>query len=275
MLLERRWLRIVFGTVVIVALVGVALYEINEWWPGCNFARKFAANGEPLIAAAARTGFTGCVCTLLRRGADPNVNDGEPLLAAVANGNYRTARLLLKRGARVNAGAGARTALCRAMGSLEGENPDDRMVELLMNSGAALQWKGDAGMPNHSVMDCLHHFDSGPGPSVEAKRFAHLVDHGFVDMFNNSSEEYQFRVMTFLYDDEIKQLGEHGAKFNLDARYRDGQTLLTRLNVAMPGLSAHDRLLASQSLCARIRLLVSEGAQYAPQDADAVKRCSS
>jgi hypothetical protein len=93
-------------------------------------------------------------------------------------------------------------------------------------------------------------------------------------MFNNSSEEYQFRVMTFLYDDEIKQLGEHEAKFNLDARYRDGQTILTQLNMEMPELSAHDRLLASQSLCARIRLLVSEGAQYAPQDADAVKRCT-
>jgi hypothetical protein len=138
-LVKSRSPGVVFGTVVVLVLAGFALYQINEWWPGCNFARKFANNGEPLIAAAARTGFTGWVCTLLRRGADPNVNDGEPLAAAAANGNYRTARLLLKRGARVNAGAGARTALCRAMGSLEGENPDDRMVELLMNSGAALQ----------------------------------------------------------------------------------------------------------------------------------------
>jgi len=260
MLLGSRWFKLVLGTAALV-LAGTAIYQINEWWPGCNFARKFEEKGEPLIAAAARTGFTGCVCTLLRRGADPNINEGQPLIAAVAHGNYRTARLLLKRGARVNAGVGARTALCRAMGSLESENPDDDMIELLVSSGAALQWTGDAQHPNYSVLDCLHHYDSGPGPSVEAKRFAHLVDHGFVDLFNKLPEQYQASVLTFLYDDEIKQLARHGAKLNLDVRDRDGQTIITRLT-------------KWPDLCGRVRLLVSEGAQYAPEDAEAINRCT-
>jgi ankyrin repeat protein len=258
MLLRRRWSKVVLGTVVVV--LGIALYQINEWWPGCNFARKFADNGEPLIIAAARAGCTGCVRTLLRHGADPNVNESAPLVVAAQQGHYSTARLLLKRGARVNDGVGARTALCQAMMSLNGENPDDDMIELLVTSGAALQWTGDADIPNYSILDCLHHSDSGPSPSVESKRFAHLVDHGFVDVFNKSPEQYQAEVLMTLYDDEIKQLAKHGAKLNLDVRARDGQTMITRLAKA-PGL------------CGRVRLLVSEGAQYAPEDAEAVNRC--
>jgi hypothetical protein len=257
MLLGGRWSRVVLGIVVVV-LAGIALYQINEWWPGCNFARKFAENGEPLIAAAARTGFTGCVCTLLRRGADPNVNDGEPLVVAAGNGHYRTAQLLLKRGANVNAGVGARTALCQVMMSLNSENPDDDMVELLVSSGAALQWKGDADIPNYSIIDCLHHSDSGPTPSVEAKRFAHLVNHGLVDVFNRLPEQDQASYLWGLNDDEIKQMASHGAKLNLDVRDREGKTIVAFL----PGA------------CDRVRLLVSVGARYSPNDAEAISRCS-
>jgi hypothetical protein len=135
------------------------------------------------------------------------------------------------------------------------------MIELLVSSGAALQWKGNAEQPNFSVFDCLHHSDSGPTAVVEAKRFAHLVDHGLVDVFNKLPEHSQASVLTFLYDDEIKQLARQGAKFSLDVRDRDGQNILTR-GTKVPGL------------CGRIRFLVSEGAQYAPQDADAVKECA-
>jgi ankyrin repeat protein len=268
MLLRRRWSKVILGIVLLLALSAIALYEINEWWPGCNFARKFARDygkpgGEPLIIAAAKAGCTGCVRTLLRHGVDPNIEDdiyGTPLVAAAQQGHYWTARLLLKRGARVNAGVGPGTALCQAMMSLNSENPDDDIIELLVSSGAALQWTGDADIPDYSVLDCLRHSDSGPSPSVEAKRFAHLVDHGFVDVFNKSPEQYQASVLMSLYDDEIKQLARHGAKLNLDVRERDGQTILTRLTKA-PGR------------CGRIRLLVSEGAQYAPEDAEAVNRC--
>src|SRR6266498_2741594 len=176
MLLRRRWLKIVGGSIVLLALSATALYEINEWWPGCNFAFAFSKGEEPLMIAAAKGGCTGCVRTLLWRGADPNTGDniyGTPLVAAVQYGHYWTARLLLKRGAHVNAGAGPGTALCQAMMSLNSENPDDDMIELLVSSGAALQWTGDADIPNYSVFDCLHHSDSGPTPSVEAKRFSH------------------------------------------------------------------------------------------------------
>jgi Ankyrin repeats (3 copies) len=264
MLLNRRWLKILFGSGLVFALAAIALYQIDEWWPGCNFAGKFAGAG-PLIVAAAREGCTGCVRTLLRHGVDPNTAEGStlyltPLVAAVQRGHYWTARLLLKRGARVNAGTGPGTALCQAMMSLNSENPDDDMIELLASSGAALQWKGDSEQPNFSVLDCLHHSDSGPTPSVEAKRFVHLVDHGFVDVFNKSPEQYQASVLMSLYDDEIKQLARHGAKLNLDVRDRDGQTVVTRLTKA-------------PERCGRVRLLVSEGAQYAPEDAGPVNGC--
>ncbi len=149
MLLGGRWSKVVLGIVVVI-LSGIALYQINEWWPGCNFARKFVDDGEPLIIAAARAGCTGCVRTLLRHGADPNVNESAPLVVAAQQGHYRTEQLLLKRGANVNAGVGAGTALCQAMISLNSENPDDRIIELLVSSGAALQWKGDADIPNYS-----------------------------------------------------------------------------------------------------------------------------
>ena len=263
MLLRRRWPKVALGIILLFALSAIALYHINEWWPGCNFARQFARDGEPLIVAAARAGCTGCVRTLLRHGTDPNMSNkiyGTPLVAAVQQGHYWTARLLLRRGAHVNSGVGPGTALCQAMMSLNSENPDVDMIQLLMNSGAALQWKGDADIPNYRVFQCLHHSDSGPSPSVEAKRFAHLIDHGLVDLFNELPEQEQASVLVFLYDDEIKQLARHGAKLSLDVRDRDGRTLVTRLTMA-PGL------------CRRIRLLVSEGAQYAPVDVDGVERC--
>lgn len=267
MFLGRR-VNVLLGIVLLLALSVFALYEINEWWPGCNFARKFASNygrpgGEPLIIAAARAGCTGCVRTLLRHGVDPNTKDsvyGTPLVAAVQQGHYWTASLLLKRGALVNAGVGPSNALCQAMMSLNSENPDDRIVELLMNSGAALQWKGDAEIPNYSVLDCLHHSDSGPTPAVEVKRFAHLVDHGFVDVFNKSSEQYQASVLITLYDDELKQLARNGARLNLSVRDRDGKTILARLTME-PGL------------CGRVRLLISLGAQYGADDAAALNTC--
>jgi hypothetical protein len=187
MLARRRRPEVILGIVLILALSAIALYEINEWWPGCNFARKFARNygksrGEPLIIAAAGAGCTACIRTLITNGVDPNTEDsiyGTPLVAAVQRGHYWTVRLLLKRGARVNTGVGPGSAICQAMMSLNSENPDDDIIELLMNSGAVLQWKGDADIPNYSVLDCLRHSDSGPTPAVEAKRFAHLVDHGF------------------------------------------------------------------------------------------------
>src|SRR5258707_3206575 len=78
MLLGSRWSKIVFGTVVVLLLVGIALYQINEWWPGCNFVRGWYHSepaGEPLIIAAAGAGCTGCVRTLLRHGTDPNIED--------------------------------------------------------------------------------------------------------------------------------------------------------------------------------------------------------
>jgi len=262
-MLLSRWLKILFGIALLFALSAIALYEINEWWPGCNFASALSKGGEPLMIAAAKGGCTGCVRTLLRRGADPNAGDniyGTPLVAAVQYGHYWTARLLLKRGAHVNAGAGPGTALCQAMMSLNSENPDDDMIELLVSSGAALQWTGNADIPNYSAFHCLHHSDSGPTPTVEAKRLSNLVDHGLVDVFNKLPEQDQASVLLSLSDDEIKQLARHGAKLNLGVRDRDGQTILTRLNVG-PGL------------CGRVRLLVSEGAQYATEDAGALNKC--
>jgi len=265
MLLRARWSKIAFGTVVIVALAGFALYEINEWWPGCNFARTFARdygkpNGEPLMVAASRAGCTGCVRTLLRHGTDPNIDDkiyGTPLVAAVQQGHYRTAQLLLKRGAHVNAGIASGTALCQAMMSLNSENPDDDMIELLVNSGASLEWTGNADIVHYSVFRCLHHSDSGPTPSVEAKRFAHLVGHGLVDVFNKLPEQDQGSLLLFLYDDEIKQLSQHGARLNLDVRDSQGRTILA----LGPGV------------CNRVRLLISEGAKYGPQDAGVIDNC--
>jgi hypothetical protein len=180
-----------------------------------------------------------------------------PLVAAVQYGHYGTARLLLKRGAQVNAGIGAGTALCQALMS---ENRDDgSMTQLLTDYGADLTWTGDAAQPEFSVFDCLHHSDVGPTPSEEAKRFAHLIDHGLVETFSKLPEDMQADLLGFLYDDEIKQLARHGAKLDLSARRSDGKTIIS----LEPGT------------CKRVRLLVSVGAQYAPQDADAVKRCTN
>jgi ankyrin repeat protein len=266
MLLSSLRLKIAVSVVALLTLLAVFGCTIYEWWPGCNFARRFARDygkpdGEPLIIAAAETGCTGCVRTLLGRGVDPNIDDriyGTPLVAAVLHGHYWTARLLIKDGARVNDGVGPSTALCQAMGSRNSENPGDDMIELLLNSGAALQWRGDADISNYSVLDCLHHSDSGPSPSVEARRFAHLVNHGFINVFNQSPEQYQASVLKSLYADEIKQLGAHGAKLNLDARDSEGKTIVS----LVPGT------------CDRVRLLVSVGAQYAPTDAEAINRCA-
>lgn len=262
LLLNSRWLGIIFASTVAIVLAGFALYQINEWLPGCNFASQFAREGEPLIVAAARAGCTGCVRTLLRHGTDPNIGDdiyGTPLVAAVQQGHYSTAQLLLKRGAHVNAGVGSGTALCQAMMSLNSENPNDDMIELLLSSGAALQWTGDADIPNYTVLDCLHHSDSGPTPPVEARRFAHLIDHGLVNCFAKLPEHRQAELLGFLYDDEIRQLARHGARLNLSARDNEGNTIIS----LQPGT------------CKRVRLLISEGAQYASQDADAVKRCTN
>ena len=271
MLLGGRWSKAIHGMVVGLVLAGIAFYEFDVWWTGCGF--MVVHPPEPAIIAAAKQGCTGCIRTLLRRGADPNAGDkiyGTPLVTAAAYGHLSTARFLLQRGADVNAGIGAGTALCQAMMSVNRE--EGNMVYLLVSSGAALQWKGDAEHPDYSVFDCLHHFDVGPQPSEEARRVSHLVDHGLANVFDNFPEHRQAELLGFLYDDEIKQLARHGAKLNLDARDREGQTILTRLNMA-PGLSTRVRLQASQALCARIRLLVSEGAQYAPEDAEAVNRC--
>lgn len=260
MLLKGKWPMIAFGTIVILVLAGTALYQINEWWPGCNFALAFSKGEEPLMIAAAKGGCTGCVRTLLRHGADPNIVSDvyvTPLVAAVQQGHYWTARLLLKRGAQVNAGIGPGTALCQAMMSLNSENPDDDMIELLVSSGASLQWTGNADIASYSVFDCLHHSDSGPSPSVEAKRFAHLIDHGLVEAFFKLPEHRQAELLGFLYDDEIRQLARHGAKLDLSARRSDGKTIIS----LEPGT------------CNRIRLLISEGAQYAPQDAGAIYNC--
>lgn len=256
MLLKGEWPRIAFGTIVILALAGTALYQINEWWPGCNFALAFSKGEEPLMIAAAKGGCTGCVRTLLRRGADPNIVSDiyvTPLVAAVQYGHYGTARLLLKRGANVNAGIGSGTALCQALMS---ENHDDRMTELLLNSGAALEWVGDATQPD-GIFDCLHHSDFGPLPSEEAKRFAHLIDHGLVNVFAKLPEHTQAELLGFLYDDEIRQLARHGAKLDLSARDSQGRTILA----LGPGV------------CNRVRLLISEGAKYGPQDAGAIYNC--
>jgi ankyrin repeat protein len=246
---------------VVLVLAGIALYQINEWWPGCNFVRGWYHSepaGESLIVAAAKGGCTGCVRTLLNHGANPNVvNDVyvTPLVGAVQYGHYRTARLLLKAGANVNAGVGSGTALCQAVMS---ENRDDgSMTKLLVDYGANLKWTGDATQPDFNVFDCLHHSDVGPTPSEEARRFAQLIDRGLVNVFAKFPNHEQAELLRGLYDDEIKQLANHGAKLDLDVQDSHGKTIFA----LGPGV------------CNRVRLLVSEGAKYGSQDAEAVGNC--
>lgn len=249
-MLLRPWRpKSVFGVVVVLVLAGIALYQINEWWPGCNFVRSWYHNepaGESLIFAAAKAGCTGCVRTLLNHGADPDVS--APLIGAVQYGHYWTAWLLLKRGAHVNAGIGASTALCQA---LMREDRDNGVVELLLSSGATLQWPGDATQPDFDVFHCLHHSDFGPAPSEETRRFAHLIEHGLVDFFAKLPEGRRAQLILFLYDDEIKQLTQHGAKLNLDVRDGQGKTIFA----------------PRPRVCDRVRLLISEGAEHGPQNA--------
>jgi ankyrin repeat protein len=132
----------------------VLLVLIGPWLAACGdnpeTARKklaekqLAVSSETLMAKTkeGNTG-TGDAKLLVIAGADPNArqaNGMTALMSAVFNGQAETARLLIERGADVNASAKGFTALRLAV---EKNSPD--MVKLLLANGARPDLRPESG----------------------------------------------------------------------------------------------------------------------------------
>jgi hypothetical protein len=112
------------------------------------------------IFYAANGGLARTVQSLLDRGADVDVGDGQALCAASVRGNDTIVRLLLDRGADVNAGDGA--ALQGALGNRHGTT-----AQLLLDKGAIRQQEAHSSITHYSEFHDSGYSSLGTQPKVD------------------------------------------------------------------------------------------------------------
>ncbi len=105
---------------------------------------KVPPTAESLIAKTKDAKSEDVAKMLVQAGVDPNArqeNGMTALMSAVFNGQHEVAKVLLEKGAQVNADAGGYSALTLAV-----ERGDKPMVELLLANGAEARTRPGSGM---------------------------------------------------------------------------------------------------------------------------------